>query len=91
MSNGDEERVIVNVCVRERERERERVSERESITCPVAIKMALTTLAACALNPPTEPAMAEPTRFLLMFSSTKASTLVFNTYMYMYIMYMYMT
>lgn len=49
-------------------------------TCPVAMKMAVTMLAAWALNPPMEPAMAEPIRFLLMFRSTKASTLVFNTW-----------
>ena len=68
------------VCVRERERERERGREgREILTCPVAIKIALTIFAACALNPPTDPAIADPTRFLLMFRSTRASTLVFNT------------
>ena len=61
------------------ERERERERERDILTCPVAIKIALTIFAACALNPPTDPAMADPTRFLLMFRSTRASTLVFST------------
>ena len=67
----------MNVSVLRHERERER--ERDILTCPVAIKIALTIFAACALNPPTDPAMADPTRFLLMFRSTRASTLVFST------------
>lgn len=41
--------------------------------------MAATRLAACALYPPMLPAMAEPTRFLLMFTSTRASVVVFKT------------
>lgn len=41
--------------------------------------MAATRLAACALYPPMLPAIADPTRFLLMFTSTKASVLVFKT------------
>lgn len=41
--------------------------------------MAATMLAAWALNPPMLPAMAEPTRFLLMFSSTSSVVLLFNT------------
>ena len=65
-------------CVEAHE-EIEREREREIFTCPVAIKIALTIFAACALNPPTDPAMADPTRFLLMFRSTRASTLVFST------------
>ena len=36
---------------------------------PVARKMAVTTLAACALNPPMLPAMAEPSRFLTLLQS----------------------
>ena len=49
------------------------------LTCPVAMKIAVTIFAACALNPPRDPAMAEPTRFLLTLSSRRASTLVFST------------
>lgn len=41
--------------------------------------MAATMLAAWALNPPMLPAMAEPTRFLLMFSATRSAVLLFNT------------
>lgn len=44
--------------------------------------MAATMLAAWALKPPTLPAMAEPTKFLLMFSSTRAAVLLFNTCRY---------
>jgi hypothetical protein len=46
----------------------------------VAMKMAVTMLLAWALNPPIDPAIAEPTKFLLIFKSTRASTLVFKTY-----------
>ena len=45
---------------------------------PVAMKMAVTMLEAWALKPPTEAAMAEPTRFLAMLSSTSSSTLVLS-------------
>lgn len=48
-------------------------------TWPVAMNMAVTMFAACALNPPMDPAMADPTRFLLMLSSTNASTVVLST------------
>lgn len=41
--------------------------------------MAATMFAAWALKPPMLPAIAEPTRFLLMFSSTRAPVLVFKT------------
>lgn len=51
-------------------------------TCPQAMKMAATMLAAWALKPPTLPAMAEPTRFLLTFSSTRAAALLFSTCAY---------
>ena len=47
-------------------------------TCPVAIKMAVTVLAACALKPPMLPAMAEPIKFLLMLRSTRAATVVLS-------------
>lgn len=40
--------------------------------------MAATKFAACALYPPMLPAMAEPTKFLLMFTSTNASVVVFK-------------
>ena len=50
------------------------------LTCPVAMKMAVTIFIAWALKPPTEPAMADPIRFLLVFTSTKESTLVFKTF-----------
>ena len=50
------------------------------ITCPVAINTAVTMLAACALNPPMAPAMAEPTKFLLTLSSVSAGTVVFKTW-----------
>lgn len=49
------------------------------ITWPHAINIAVTIFAACALNPPILPAIAEPTRFLLIFKSTNALTDVFNT------------
>lgn len=55
------------------------VSVINQLTCPVAMKSAVTMLAACALNPPIAPATAEPTRFLLMLSSANADTLVFRT------------
>lgn len=48
-------------------------------SCPVARYMAVKIFAACALNPPIEPAIADPTRFLDMFRSTIASTDVFKT------------
>lgn len=35
-------------------------------------------LAACALFPPMEPAREEPTKFLVIFASTKAATVVFS-------------
>ena len=54
--------------------------EQSKLTCPVAMKRAVTILAACALNPPMAPATAEPTRFLLIFTSANADTLVFNTW-----------
>eukprot|EP00966_Prymnesium_polylepis_P103064 2387281-Prymnesium_polylepis.1 len=38
-------------------------------SCPHARKTAVTTLEACALNPPSEPAIAEPTRFLFVLTS----------------------
>ena len=38
--------------------------------------MAVTVFAACALNPPMLPAMADPIRFLAMLSSTRAVTVV---------------
>lgn len=41
--------------------------------------MAATRLAACALYPPMLPAMAEPTRFLQIFTSTRAAVVVFKT------------
>lgn len=41
--------------------------------------IAVTTLAACALFPPILPAIADPIKFLLMFTSTNAVTVVFNT------------
>uniref|UniRef100_A0A6B0U4H7 Putative secreted protein n=1 Tax=Ixodes ricinus TaxID=34613 RepID=A0A6B0U4H7_IXORI len=41
--------------------------------------MAVTMLAACALNPPTLPAMAEPIKFFVMFTSTKAWVFVLRT------------
>ena len=44
---------------------------------------AATMLAAWALKPPIDPAMADPTRFLQMFTLTRASTLVFRTWMQM--------
>jgi hypothetical protein len=47
-----------------------------SHTCPVAMKMAVTMFAACALKPPMLPATAEPTRFLEIFTSTRACTVV---------------
>mmetsp|Transcript_22188 Transcript_22188/g.51237 ORF Transcript_22188/g.51237 Transcript_22188/m.51237 type:complete len:287 (+) Transcript_22188:168-1028(+) len=56
-----------------------------SITCagswPVARKTAATMLAACALLPPTLPAMAEPTRFLRIATSTNAGTLVLRVFL----------
>lgn len=47
-------------------------------TCPQAMKMAATMFAAWALKPPILPAIAEPTRFLLMFRSTRAAVLLFS-------------
>lgn len=47
---------------------------------PVAMNIAVTMLAAWALNPPMAPAMAEPTRFLLTLSSESAKTVVFKTW-----------
>ena len=44
------------------------------------MKIALTMFAAWALNPPTDPAIADPTKFLLMLRSTRASTLVLSTW-----------
>ena len=49
-------------------------------TCPVAMKIAVTILAACALKPPMLPATAEPMRFLVMFTSIRAWTEVFSTF-----------
>mmetsp|Transcript_53840 Transcript_53840/g.109506 ORF Transcript_53840/g.109506 Transcript_53840/m.109506 type:complete len:306 (-) Transcript_53840:1017-1934(-) len=46
---------------------------------PVARYTAVTRLEAWALKPPTEPAMAEPMRFLLVFSAIMGSTSVFST------------
>lgn len=43
--------------------------------------MAVTMLEACALNPPTEAAMAEPTRFLAMLRCTSASTVVLRVFL----------
>lgn len=48
-------------------------------TCPVAMKMAVTMFAACALKPPMLPATAEPIRFLEIFTSTRACTVVLRT------------
>lgn len=48
-------------------------------TCPVAMYTAVTTLAAWALFPPILPAIADPIKFLLIFTSTNAVTEVFNT------------
>lgn len=45
------------------------------------MKMAATILAACALYPPTLPAMAEPIRFLFMFRFTRALTVVFSVFL----------
>mmetsp|Transcript_4498 Transcript_4498/g.17711 ORF Transcript_4498/g.17711 Transcript_4498/m.17711 type:complete len:220 (+) Transcript_4498:914-1573(+) len=47
-------------------------------SCPVARKAAATMLAACALKPPTEPAMALPIRHFCRFASTIASTVVLS-------------
>lgn len=47
---------------------------------PVAMKMAVTILLAWALKPPRAPAIAEPARFLIVFSSTSDCTLVFRTF-----------
>ena len=47
-------------------------------SCPVAMKMAATTLAAWAFCPPMLPASADPIKFLLMLTSTKASAVVFK-------------
>lgn len=41
--------------------------------------MAETIFAACALNPPMLPAIAEPSKFLVRFKSTKAFDVVFKT------------
>ena len=46
---------------------------------PQAMKSAVTMLEACALKPPSAPAIAEPTRFLAAFSSQIAATLVLST------------
>lgn len=43
------------------------------------MKMAVTMLAAWALEPPTLPANVDPTRFLWMFKSTMAATVVLST------------
>mmetsp|Transcript_17751 Transcript_17751/g.68860 ORF Transcript_17751/g.68860 Transcript_17751/m.68860 type:complete len:279 (+) Transcript_17751:334-1170(+) len=48
-------------------------------SCPHARYTAVTTLEACALKPPMEPAMAEPTRFFCVFRSSISSTLLFST------------
>mmetsp|Transcript_70274 Transcript_70274/g.120697 ORF Transcript_70274/g.120697 Transcript_70274/m.120697 type:complete len:328 (-) Transcript_70274:157-1140(-) len=45
-------------------------------SCPQARNTALTTLAACALKPPTLPAMADPTKFLRVATSTIPRTVV---------------
>mmetsp|Transcript_8019 Transcript_8019/g.22894 ORF Transcript_8019/g.22894 Transcript_8019/m.22894 type:complete len:260 (-) Transcript_8019:627-1406(-) len=47
-------------------------------SCPVARKAAATMLAAWALKPPTEPAMALPMRHFWRFASTMASTVVLS-------------
>mmetsp|Transcript_35788 Transcript_35788/g.83528 ORF Transcript_35788/g.83528 Transcript_35788/m.83528 type:complete len:308 (+) Transcript_35788:566-1489(+) len=47
-------------------------------SCPVARKSAVTMFDACALNPPSAPAIAEPMRFLAVLSCTIASTLVLS-------------
>jgi len=47
---------------------------------PVAMKMAVTILLAWALKPPRAPAIAEPARFLIVFSSTSDCTFVFRTF-----------
>ena len=44
------------------------------------MNIAVTILAACALKPPIEPAIADPTRFLLILTSIRASTDVFKTF-----------
>jgi len=43
------------------------------------MKMAVTMFAACALKPPMLPATAEPIRFLEIFTSTRACTVVLRT------------
>ena len=43
------------------------------------MKTAVTIFAACALNPPKAPATAEPTKFLLILTSTRAETVVLRT------------
>ena len=45
---------------------------------PVAMKMAVTMLAAWALKPPMLPAMAEPVRFLAMLRSQSADVVVLS-------------
>lgn len=55
-----------------------KMEKRALLTCPVAMKMAVTRLAAWALKPPMLPATIDPTRFLLMFKSTRLATDVFR-------------
>lgn len=45
-------------------------------TCPVAINIAATIFAECALYPPIDPAIADPIKFLFTLTSIKASALV---------------
>lgn len=46
---------------------------------PVAINTAETIFEAWSLNPPMEPARADPVKFLSMFNSNKPGTVVFRT------------
>mmetsp|Transcript_63730 Transcript_63730/g.132700 ORF Transcript_63730/g.132700 Transcript_63730/m.132700 type:complete len:273 (-) Transcript_63730:1136-1954(-) len=48
-------------------------------SCPVARNTAVTMLAACALNPPTLPAMAEPMWFFCLLVSIMSYTELFST------------
>mmetsp|Transcript_17910 Transcript_17910/g.39715 ORF Transcript_17910/g.39715 Transcript_17910/m.39715 type:complete len:242 (+) Transcript_17910:347-1072(+) len=48
-------------------------------SCPVARKTAVTMLAACALKPPTDPAMADPMWFFCLLVSIMSYTELFST------------
>ena len=48
------------------------------MSCPVAKKRAAMALAACALNPPSDPAMADPMKFLVELRETREEGVVWR-------------